>query len=52
MTKIQFKFKLSQIIDKTDFLKFVFPFPLHSKLTAAANGPGGFSKPKQLIVSY
>lgn len=49
MTRINLKFKLSQPIMRTDYLKIVFPFPLHNFLTAAAPAPDNLSRPRKLI---
>jgi hypothetical protein len=52
MTIIGIKFKLSQIMMRTDYLKIVFPFPLHNFLTAAYPAPGTLSRPRKLIARW
>ena len=46
VTLIKIKFKLDNNLTDSDYLKIIFPFPLHSDLTAAYSRPISLSKPR------
>lgn len=41
MTELKLQFRLSRSLTSSDYIKLVFPFPLHARLTAAPLGAAG-----------
>ena len=48
MSKISLKFQLDTALTESDFIKIIFPFPLHSDLTAAYIRHNTLSIPSEL----
>jgi hypothetical protein len=46
------KFKLETVLSQTDFIKILFPFPLHKSLTANLVAPINYYIPSGLFVTW
>jgi hypothetical protein len=49
LSNLGIKMKLNYPLLRNDYLKMVFPFPLHNSLSAGIRPPGVLSRPKNLL---